>query len=63
MRIILLFLLIVFTTLFSTKRELYVEKGSCNCCKCGWQSCDVCADNISTCCNKKMNFQRYTFNS
>ncbi len=62
MRVVFLLMLIVFTILLGTRKELYtVQKGSCDCCSCGWQSCDVCAANIKKCCGSKMGFQRYDF--
>lgn len=55
-------MLIVFTVILGTRKEPYmVQKGSCDCCSCGWQSCDVCAANIKKCCGNKMGFQRYDF--
>lgn len=44
-----------------TKKEGMVQEGSCDCCKCGWTSCDLCAKNRETCCGNSMGFDRYTF--
>lgn len=38
-----------------------LQDGSCNCCKCGWTSCELCAENRARCCGDSMAFNRYSF--
>jgi hypothetical protein len=64
--LVLLFIIIIICA-FSPNREKFaiskddIPNGICDCCECGWISCDECETNRQKCCGNSLAFDRYTF--
>jgi len=65
MKIVFNFLLLVVMVLIgvlSSKKERFdIDNGICDCCDCGWMSCEQCSFNRQECCGDSIGFDRYTF--
>ena len=59
---ILLLGIIIVASMTPRKESFVVPNGLCDCCHCGWMSCQECERQRDTCCGSSgMGFDRYTF--
>lgn len=58
----LLLVVVVIIGVMSTKKERFdIQNGICDCCDCGWISCEECSLKREKCCGDNLDFDRYTF--
>lgn len=54
-----LFVIIVHLSVY--REHFYIADGRCECCECGYMSCNECALVADKCCKNQFEFIRYTF--